>query len=601
MLLGIAVAALAQVESNANAAAPELVGAEPVEVPAPLDEPQQAVPLAAEQSTSTTTTLQEPFTYRLGVLSGISTDNFWSYFGEQPSVWNSYVLGPTKPALYTVDPATGSIKPELAQTMVEPTWDSEGWRVVVPLTDLRWSDGAKITAEDVVFTFDTVRSLGLAGSWAEVFPAEIESMHADGPYQLRIEFTERPTLSVWPNGPGLAPVMPQHRWADDVADVDAATLYAMSGEHDVSGGPLTLVGVTENLIVSTANPQYHRATTPDRVQYHVYSSEEEAVAAVAAGDIDTVLTPKGLAPEHLSALDDDKVRVLSSQANTIRYLGFNLAREPMSDQAFRTALALLLERETLSSEIAETGPVARGFVPDSNTTWFDTDAAGEIAGLHSGTIDERLARALEGLMAAGYAWAQAPTVADGSIVAGTGLTIDGQTPQPLTILTPGDAYDPARPQYVERIADTLDLLGFDTRPVVTDFDTVVDLAFTPGEDGRLHYDMYMLGWTLGNPGLPLHYRPLFSRGGQLNNTAYSSDVFEAALSRYEKAHDVDTARTALWDMERALASDLPYLLLYTSNITEIYRSDRVDFDVSQSLGGLQSRLGGIADVKRVDR
>jgi hypothetical protein len=37
--------------------------------------------------------------------------------------------------------------------------------------------------------------------------------------------------------------------------------------------------------------------------------------------------------------------------------------------------------------------------------------------------------------------------------------------------------------------------------------------------------------------------------------------------------------------------------LYTSQITEAYRSDLVQFEVMGNLGGLQGRLGGIWDVK----
>ncbi len=204
-------------------------------------------------------------------------------------------------------------------------------------------------------------------------------------------------------------------------------------------------------------------------------------------------------------------------------------------------------------------------------------------------------------MAAGYAWGQTPSVAaDGSLVAGTGLTIQGQTPQPLTILTPGDTYDPARPEYVAEIAETLTVLGFDARPVETDFDTVVDLAFTPGDDGALHYDMYLLGWTLGNPALPGFYRPFFTPGGEMNNTGYDSGAFMEALADYETAVSTDEARNALWDMEATLSTDLPYLPLYTSELTEMYRSDRVEFDIERSLGGLQGRLGGIGDVRPID-
>ena len=52
-------------------------------------------------------------------------------------------------------------------------------------------------------------------------------------------------------------------------------------------------------------------------------------------------------------------------------------------------------------------------------------------------------------------------------------------------------------------------------------------------------------------------------------------------------------------MEATLATDLPYLLLYSSSITEVYRSDRVRFEVDLGLGGIQGLLGGIGEVRPV--
>ena len=137
------------------------------------------------------------------------------------------------------------------------------------------------------------------------------------------------------------------------------------------------------------------------------------------------------------------------------------------------------------------------------------------------------------------------------------------------------------------------------RPVETDFDSVVDLTFTPGEDGVLHYDMYLLGWSLGSPALPAYYRLLFAADGVINNTGYSSEIFDHQLETYESSYVFENARESLWAMESTLAADLPYLLLYTSEITEAYRSDRVIYGIKASLGGIQGRLGGIGDVTPV--
>lgn len=542
---------------------------------------------------------EEPFVYRVGVLAGITTDNFWAYYGQQPSVWNSYILGPTKPALLSVDPATGTLEPELATSVPTPTWDAAGWRVRIDLDpSYRWSDGVPITADDFVFTYASVRALGLGGSWESAFPDEIESVRAEGDHRLLIEFAERPNLSVWPFGAGLAPVMAHHVWETDVEAASAGDLYAMSGERDVSGGQLDLTTATAQLIVSSANPGYPKRPAPDSVEYHVFDSEQEMIAGLSNGLIDTALAPNGLTTDQVAHVGADPgVSVVTSPGNAVRYLGFNLTRAPMSDHAFRSALALLVDRRALA-EVASIGEPAWSFIPSANSQWFDPDAVGESSTRYDRDLGERLEEALSTLRDAGYHWQTEPALGPGSaLIAGEGLTIDAVAPQPLTILTPGDEYDPSRPEYVEAIAGALAVLGFDARPVETDFDTVVDLAFTPGADGALHYDMYVLGWTLGNPALPTYYRPLFSSGGTMNNTGYQSAAFDAALEAYEGAFTLDRAKESLWEMERTLSTDLPYLLLYNSTLNEVYRADRVRFDETQGLGGLQARLGGIGDVR----
>ena len=274
VLLGVAFAALMQTGRGGDPGAISLTAEEPPisstggEFFAPSDTP--------------TTSEAEPFTYRVGVLAGISTTNFWAFYGDQASVWNAYILGPTKPALYSLDEA-GDLQPELALDQVSPRFSADGWRVHIDLSDrFAWSDGHPITADDFVFTFETVRSLDLGGSWADAYPAAIESVHADSDYELRIEFVERPNLALWPYGPGLAPLMPAHIWQGHV-NSDEATLYGLKNVADVGGGPLTLSEVNEEMVVSVANPGYADASTPDRVEYHVFVDEFAAVAALTAG------------------------------------------------------------------------------------------------------------------------------------------------------------------------------------------------------------------------------------------------------------------------------------------------------------------------------
>ena len=586
MLLGIAVAAMAQVGSD-------------VEAPTQIGEPTRTE-VGPPSLPGSSTSIDQPFHYRVGLLAGVTTTNFWEYVAISPTAWNSYVLGPTKPALYgigTGNDLVGELAGESSPPL--PTSSEDGWQVQLELGGtIAWSDGEQVTAADVAYTFETVRRLGLGGGWADAFPAEIDEIVADSDTRLTIVFSERPGLGVWPYAVGMAPVMPAHVWAPLTAGIDQpAELFALDGDEDVSGGPLQIVTITDAVIEAVANPGYPGPEF-DAVEYTIFEDEAAAIAALGEGNIDTILDPNGLSRSAVDLLDGmSGVTLARNPANSVRYLGFNLTRAPMSEPAFRHSLALLLDRENAATTLLDGAAAAYTVLSPANARWFEQGQADSIAAPYLGDLEWRLTSALPQLEAAGYSWDTPPAVVDGALSQGVGLAIEGQTPAPLTILTPGDEYDPARQDYTQMIETTLELLGFDVRPVVTDFDTVVDLAFAENETGQRQYDMYVLGWTLGNPAHPDYYQPLFASDGAANSTGYSDRDFDADVARYEAAIGPDAARAALWEMEQTLARDLPYLVLYHPEVVEAYRFDRIRFGQVGGLGGIQGRLGGLADVR----
>ena len=184
VLVGIAAAAFAQTGTDE-------VPAIRITAPGPVDTSLPSTSAPGQENSRTT---PSPFDYRIGLLAGVSTENFWAYYGIKPTAWNAYVLGPTKPALFALDPSTATLVPELsALATSRPTLSAEGWRVDIHLRDdLQWSDGTPITAHDFVFTFEGVRNLRLGGGWSDGFPPVVESVVAVSDHDLRIEFGERP-------------------------------------------------------------------------------------------------------------------------------------------------------------------------------------------------------------------------------------------------------------------------------------------------------------------------------------------------------------------------------------------------------------------------
>lgn len=585
VLVGVALAGLAQTRAD---------DPKDVELAAAVDPAGSSSVMTPQSAAETTTSTVEPMPYRIGLLSNVTTANYWEFIGAKPSAWNSYVLGLTKSALYGVDPVTGELVPDLAVgPPPDPTSDGDRWWVEVPMSsDRTWSDGSPITVTDVVYTFHVARRLGLGGGWADGFPSVIMDMERSPDGLLRIEFSERPSLSVWPYGAGLAPIMSSNAWGPYTGAVtDENGLYAFDGSQGVSGGPVTIQTMSDTEIAGTAEGGAIDVT------YSVFPDEESAVAALAEGDIDTILSPNGLSRESVDVLSTTpNVTLEKSPANAVRYLGFNLRRDPMSSLAFRKAAALVVDRGEITQALVPDATPASSLLSPSNPKWYDADMAGEVVDYGDGTLAERVGKAMTLLEGDGYTWRTPPAVDGDTVTAGSGLTKDGQTPAPLTILTPGDQYDPDRVDYAAEIERSLEWLGFDVRTVVTDFDTVVDLAFTDTEDGNREFDMYLLGWTLGNPALPDFYGQLFATGAPANSTGYTDAMFDSALASFNQSVDVDDAKALLWQMEQRLSETLPYLVLYHPSIVEAYRSDTISYGIHGSLGGIQARLGGIEDV-----
>lgn len=591
VLVGIAIAALIQF---ANAEPPTPI--EIVEDSLAADDPTTTG--AGASSTTTIELSDDPFVYKIGILQGPSTENFWNYNAASTSVWDAYVLAPTKAGLFRLDSETWQLAPELSAEVVEPVWNAEGWRVdVTTRGDMQWSDGTAVTAYDYAFTFETVRRLQLGGNWAKSFPVTVTSVEAADNYHLTIRFSERPSLEAWPYSLGTAPIMARDFWAESAgAATTAAELFALDGSDDVAGGPVDLIKVEADRVVSRANPGY-RSDSADIIEYQIFASEAEMVAALESGEIHTLLSPKGITGENADRLSESEtVSQLVSPTFGVRYLGFNLKREPMDQLPFRNAVALLMDVEDMAARLTGIPEAAHTLMPSANGAWFDAEAAAKIATRLPETLEARLAAAVEGLAGIGYSWTTPPAIVDGQIVAGQGLMVNGLKPAPLTILTPGDAYDPARNRYAEEIAQRIELLGYSVIPVATDFSTVVDLAFTPADDGRRHYDMVLLGWSLGNPAYPTFYKDLFGSTGAANNTGFASPAMDALIAEFDRASSVEEARGLVWEMESLLASEIPYIPLYPARIIEAYRSDQVSLSLSTNLGGIHASLGGFESV-----
>ncbi len=244
-------------------------------------------------------------------------------------------------------------------------------------------------------------------------------------------------------------------------------------------------------------------------------------------------------------------------------------------------------------------------MPSGNAFWANPDVEELCKGLGG---EERFTEAVKILTDGGFTWTVAPEwdadnqeLLDGT---GTGLKDPSGTTVPeLELLAPGPGYDPLRSTYSVWIAEWASNLGIPVKANPTGFSVIVDKAFALGEEA-LAWDMYILGWGLGDASLPTFHESFFasyqdSAEGGFNTPGYANDRVDELAAELLAATDVNTAKAAVQEMDRIIVEEAPYVVLFQTPILEAYRTTLV-FPFTDTLDGIQNLSGLPADIKAVD-
>jgi len=577
-------------------------------------------------------------TYTLGIFQDVTTDNQWNSIDTAGNtVWNSYFLSPMLAAPYTIRMPGIELQPDLADGELQPaTQDGDSWIGEFSLRDgLLWSDGEAITADDVVFTWQTAVDLELQGSWQLYTNTEIiTSVEAVDELTVRVTFNEQPGLAVWgpgSNGPHMMPIMPEHFWAPVVeaaaeTEDPRTTLLAESGAEAPSAGGTVFADRQEgSFAASTANENYYDAGAElssggvtwtegpyaDDFQFPLYGGQEAAVLALADGEVDLLLNPLGMQRGFQDQVQENPdLTAIVNPTNGFRFMAFNHSRAPMSDPAFRDALTVLIDKEFVTGNLLQ-GVAFPLYVilPEGNVAWYDEATAEELAeiGYAGWETDARRAEAIRLLKEAGYTWETAPGFSDGgdpptiTDEPGEGLTFsagagligpDGEAIGQLELITPTASYDPLRATFGNYISGVAQEMGIDLVSIPTDFNKIVAEVFALDDDDNYTspFDMFILGYSLGNAAFPTFHCSFFCTGGDSNNTQYSNPDYDAAAEAFNAAQTTEEAYAAMWEMERLIARDKPHVPLFDTGILEFY-NNRVAYPFTDSLSGLQFLSG----------
>lgn len=338
------------------------------------------------------------------------------------------------------------------------------------------------------------------------------------------------------------------------------------------------------------------------VHWQEHANSNEAYDALVAGQVDYVLDPDGMGyPRYNELAAHDDIGLSISQGDGIRFLGFNLRKPPMSDPVFRRAVATVVDKELLADTLfnGTLFPAYTIIHPDLTTFHNPEVERPGWSNEEPMPTPDRFRTAIEMLTEAGYTWDVNPQIVfDDSgafvdVIPGQGLEMPNGVDVPeLTLLAaPDPGEDPMRATLALWIASWMTDLGMVVDTDIAGLDTAVDTVLQPESfEASLSWDLHVLGWGPPDVALPghtlvalFHSRNGVEVGG-LNTTGYSSAEFDAAADAFVSATSLDEAGRWTREMERIIATDLPYLTLYRGPVIEGFGS-HVEFPVDAIMGG----------------
>ena len=610
-----------------------------------IERPAEQKEASETAKTAETTESTGPKIYKLGIFEDLTTTNYWAYLGPDTTIWNSYVLSGGKPALYSLSDQRFDWIPSAATDFPTPVLEeavggTTFWTTEVELKKgMKWSDGNDVTAEDFIFTAHTVRDLELSGNWSSSVDTEFfDHAEALDPYKLKIYFKQKPGLARWQFGLAFMPILSKAFWEPVVEEAkkegttveQQRALYAHVPKNEPSAGGYIFKkwengAFAEKIknpdhyfegssIIQYSNGAYAESKpgvyefnaygqlTGEKVLdytvgpfaestiYSIFGNQETAVLALKKGDIDFMLNPLGLQRGLQEQLKGQAgLKTLENANNGFRYLGFNMRHPPMNIKAFRQAVAILIDKEFLTSTVLQGVAIPMyTTVPEGNGFWYNPNVSLIGKGL---SRTERTEEAVKLLKDAGFTWEKEPKVSENGTVEveGKGLKLPNGDPMPdLEILSPSPGYDPLRSTFAIWIERWLNDMGIPAKAKLTDFNVIVEKIADP--DG---FDIWILGWGLSNfpDYLEAFFHSRHAEGDGLNRGGYSNPEFDALAEQLLIETDLDAARDQVFKMQAFLADDLPYVVLFTTPLLESYRSDRLTFPYTNTLGGLQSTNG----------
>ncbi|WP_171113396.1 MULTISPECIES: ABC transporter substrate-binding protein [Streptomyces] len=435
-------------------------------------------------------------------------------------LWN--VLRQTVQTLMVQPRGEGAPVPDAAESCGFTDTGNERYACTLR-PDLKFSNGDPITAADVKFSID--RALALkSDSGVFALLSTIDTVETKGDNEVIFHLkTADATFPYKLSTPVAGIVNPDDYEKNKLRDgfqIDGSGPYTLKAEE--KDGEVVRA-------VFTRNPHYKGALRVHNEQVDLvsYQDADAMGAALDKGDIDVMsrtMTPEQI--NKLAAADGD-VDLIDMPGLEIRYLAFNTAAPTVKDKAVRQAMAQLVNRDQLVSEVYGTqAEPLYSLVPASITG-------------HSNAFFNKYGDPSR---------AKAKALLDDA-----GIT----TPVKLTLHYTTDHYGAATKKEFEVLRAQLNDSGlFDVSIEGTPWDT-----FVPAERAG-EYDVFGMGWFPDFPDADSFVAPFLDKDSFLKSPYANSEIRNTLIPESRREADRLAASETLNTIQDIVAEDVPVLPLW---------------------------------------
>lgn len=247
-------------------------------------------------------------------------------------------------ALYDYDAGSG-LRQDIATGMqISP--DGRVYTVTIR-DDVKWHDGASLSAADVAFTIDTIKNVAVRSplrvNWVDV--------DAKAPNPTTLVFTLPATYAAFPQALTF-PILPQHLLKDIAPTALRESTFSQA---PIGSGPFVFRRLQAADTLSrhravhfVANPEYYRgAPKLSRFELQVFDNESTLLAAIKAGELSGA---SDISPTSVGEIGS-RYNITPIALSSGVYLIFNGNNPLLRDKTIRKALQVGTDTVTLRSGI----------------------------------------------------------------------------------------------------------------------------------------------------------------------------------------------------------------------------------------------------------